>query len=140
MAQALTRAMDWSGDRGRYAIANGVIILFWVALLVVVGLAGSEVNPFDTLIAPAILWNLASYKRTAEIKLYFLHLAPYLTIIGCRILFWAYGAEQRGTMGLPPLPPWQQNIQYLGWPFFLAWIVATLTLLTFGGRRRGSKA
>ena len=107
----------------------GLLIVAWIAA-VALRVSFGQVNP---LFVAAILWNLVSYRRIAETQLWFLHAAPYLTILGFYAVFWGAAASEGAYQtGLP----WRQAlIPYAGLVGLLAWPAATGLLSLYEGRR-----
>ena len=126
----------WTTDRNRYAMANAAMI----ALLVVVWFVTSALhldftayNPLNPLYIFAFLWNIVSFRRIAETRLWLLHAAPWVTIAGFYAFFWGVAvSEGQYETGLS----WQQAIvPYSGIVGLLAWPAATGVLSSIDGRQ-----
>ena len=86
----------------------------------------------------AVIWTIVSYPRIAATRLWWLHIAPYVTIAGAYDLLWALieGANNGPwVIGFKPWPWWEQPLQLAGIPAALAWPSATLALILFRAKQ-----
>ena len=122
----------------RYAGLNALGFVAWLVISVAAVVAAPSLPVLLIPTVFAVLWNIASYGRIAEQRLWFLHAAPYVTIAGGYDLFWALveGANNGPwVIGFQPWPWWERPLQIIGLPALLAWPGAVL-LLILGHRGR----
>ena len=125
----------FTAGRDRYAGLNAAMIALWVGTWIVLAKLNAVGGPLSLLVAFALLWNVVSYARIAETRLWWLHAAPWATIAGLYLLFQAFASGQAQYAGLPPPPGWKVALQFTGYPLVLAWPAATITLSLAPGRR-----
>ena len=128
MAAVLARAGSWTADRSHYGVINLAIFVLWIVSQLVLSAVHHPVGMINSLFIPAVVWNIASYRRIADTKLWFVHLAPYATWLGCRTLFWGFVLQQGIPAGDPPPTDWQIALEYLALPLDPAWLVAAVVL------------
>ena len=123
-------ASAWAASRRRYAILNAAMILLMIATLFAATLYAPKA-PTAIIITFVVLWNVVSFRRVADTRLAWLHLAPYLTLLGLGLLYWGL-LEGAGNgpwvIGYVPTPWWHTVLQVTGIPMVLAWPVATTLL------------
>lgn len=121
MATALAKM----GERRLYALFNAGMIVMFIAVLIFTG------SWLIDLVAFAVLWNVISFRRISDTRLWWLHLAPYTSALGMSLLFW-WLAESEGNgpwvIGYVPTPWWHYVLQFIGLPLIAAWPLATSTL------------
>ena len=129
-------ALEWTRDKGHYALLNAVMIGLWIVSWIALAVLNVPGSPIDDLLAFAVLWNIVSFRRIIETRLWFLHLAPYVTYGALNLLFWAFTSGQAIYAGQPPPNWWQAGLQLMGYPLFPAWPAATIVLIVVQERQK----
>ena len=119
----MAAALSWTADRGRYGYAVAAIFVLWVVSLIVLGALDRPPGIINSMLAPAVLWNLTSFRRIADQRRWYLHAAPYVTWAGLTLVFWGLAASK--DLLHPPAPPWKVAVQYSGLALIPAWLGAT---------------
>ena len=115
---------DRFGTGTTYAICIAVLIAAWIAVPQTIA-----VNSWANVLIPAVIWNALSFLRLRKLKWIWIHLAPYLTILGIVGVTWGLSASE-GQYAFGGHPPTTFDVIafYAGLPMIPAWPLATILL------------